>query len=152
MLSFCQWKLKKKGPLKDFVNPLFISISLASFSTDWCEKKRKSRSVTFVFTGVILYLVSYCHLPSSLDVNFGNLLSLQRFKKRSRWKWRWVGKWSTRQKKSLLGLRGFFFGWKGTEGLVNFWIRVYYLDLCLYHFLPPLTLVIYYRTWTIFPP
>ena len=37
--------------------------------------KWESRPFVFIFTWLSLYLVSYCHLPSSLDVNFGNLLS-----------------------------------------------------------------------------
>lgn len=40
---FCQWKLKKKGPLKDFVNPLFISISLASFF-NWLVWEKEEES------------------------------------------------------------------------------------------------------------
>ncbi len=102
---FCQWKLKKKGPLK-FLWTLYLYQYPITISTDWCEKRRKS-FYAFVFTGSSLYLVSYCHLPSRyLMLALANILcSLKAQKGVDENEDEWP--WSTRQKKALLGLRDF---------------------------------------------
>ena len=69
---FLSVKTEKERTLKRFCEP-FIYINILSFIFQLIGVRKRGR---VVFTGVILYLVSYCRLSSSLDVNFGNLLSL----------------------------------------------------------------------------
>lgn len=74
---FLSVKTEKERTLKRFCEPfIYINVLSFIFQLIGVRKRARVRSVTFVFTGVILYLVSYCRLSSSLDVNSGNLLSL----------------------------------------------------------------------------
>ncbi len=69
---FLSVKTKKKGPLKDFVNPLFVNILSLFASTDWCEKEEES-FCHLCFHWVVLYLGFLLSSTSSLDVNLANL-------------------------------------------------------------------------------